>query len=141
MLPDLEKAENEIIKFNQIDALENGRSVKKSSVLVKLDPILAQDLVSVSGRLGRAAFPENSKHQIIIPKNSHLAHLIVYHFHEKSAHSGREYVLSLHRERFCLIRANSVVISVLSSCFACKRWQICHPHKSLLISPLSGAWE
>ena len=128
MLPDLEKAEKEIIKFNQriafaeeIDALENGRSVNKASVLVKLDPILAQGLLRDGGRLGRAALPENSKHQIIIPKNSHLARLIVYHFHEKSAHSGREYVLFLLRERFWLIRANSVVRSVLSSCFACKR--------------------
>ena len=128
MLPDLERAEREIIKFNQriafaeeIDALQNGRSVKKSSVLVKLDPILAQGLLRVGGRLGRAALPEDSKHQIIIPRNSHLARLIVHHFHEKSAHSGREYVLSLLRERFWLIRANSVVRSVLSSCFACKR--------------------
>ncbi|KAK2550407.1 hypothetical protein P5673_028926 [Acropora cervicornis] len=130
MLPDLERAEKEIIKFNQriafaeeIDALENGTSVKKSSVLVKLDPILAQGLPRVGGRLGRAALPENSKHQTVIPKNSHLARLIVYHFHEKSAHSGREYVLSLLRERFWQIRAHSVVRSVLSSCFACKR---CH---------------
>lgn len=105
MLPDLERAEKEIIKFNQriaeeIDSLENCRSLKKLSVLVKLDPILAQGLLRVGGRLGRAALPENSKHQTVIPKNSHLARLIVYHFHEKSAHSGREYVLSLLRERF-----------------------------------------
>ena len=125
MLPDLERAEKKIIKFNQriaeeIDSLENSRSVKKSSVLVKLDTILAQGLLCVGGRLGRAALPENSKHQTVIPKNSHLARLIVYHFHEKSAHSGREYVLSL-RERFWQIRAHSVVRSVLSSCFACKR--------------------
>ena len=126
ILPDLERAEKEIIKFNQriaeeIDSLENSISVKKSSVLVKLDPILAQGLLRVGGRLGRAALPENSKHQTVIPKNSHLARLIVYHFHEKSAHSGREYVLSLLRERFWQIRARSVVRSVLSSCFACKR--------------------
>ena len=125
MLPDLERAEKKIIKFNQriaeeIDSLENSISVKKSSVLVKLDPILAQGLLCVGGRLGRAALPENSKHQTVIPKNSHLARLIVYHFHEKSAHSGREYVLSL-RERFWQIRAHSVIRSVLSSCFACKR--------------------
>lgn len=64
MLPDLERAEKKIIKFNQriaeeIDSLENSRSVKKSSVLVKLDTILAQGLLCVGGRHGRAALPEN----------------------------------------------------------------------------------
>ena len=45
----------------------------------------------------------------------------LFYFHEKSGHSGREYVLALLREKFWLIRANSDVRSVLSSCFGCKR--------------------
>lgn len=84
----LGKGGKRIINFHQriafaeeIDALEHGRSVKKSSVLVKLDPILAQGLPHVSGHVGRAALAEDSKHLIIIPKNSHLTHLIVYHFY------------------------------------------------------------
>ena len=86
MPPDLEREEKEIIKFNQRiafaeerDALKNGRYVKESSVLAKLDPIHAQ------GCLGRAALSKNSKHQIIIPKNSDLAHLIFYCFHKKKS--------------------------------------------------------
>ena len=127
-LPELKNAEKEIIQFNQrmayaeeIEAIKKGNSVKKSSVLVKLDPILDHGLLRVGGRLNKAAISDDSKHQIIIPRNSHLARLLVYHFHEKSGHSGREYVLALLRERFWLLRANSMVRSVLSSCYACKR--------------------
>ena len=87
---------------------------------------MVQGLLRVGGRLRIATLSEDSKHQIIIPRDSHLARLLVFHFHEKSGHSGREYVLALLREKFWLIRTNfvelnSVVRSVLSSCFGCKR--------------------
>ena len=104
-------------------AIEKGDCVKKSSVLAKLDPILVNGLLRVGGRLSRAPLHDDSKHQIIIAKDSPLARLLIQHFHQKSGHSGREYVLSLLRERFWLIRANVIVRSVLSSCFACRRRQ------------------
>ena len=103
-------------------AIEKRDCVKKS-VLAKLDPILVNGLLRVGGRLSRAPLHDDSKHQIIIAKDSPLARLLIQHFHQKSGHSGREYVLSLLRERFWLIRANVTVRSVLSSCFACRRRQ------------------
>ena len=54
-------------------------------------------------------------------KDSPLGVLLIRFFHEKSGHSGREYVLALLRERFWLIRGNTTARSVLSSCFQCKR--------------------
>ena len=128
--PELDRAETEIIKFDQshvfaeeIEAVKAGSCVKKSSPLVKLDPILVDGLLRVGGRLSRAPLPDESRHQIIISKESPLASLLVNFFHAKSGHSGREYVLALLRERFWLIRANTTVRSVLSSCFDCKRRQ------------------
>lgn len=127
---ELEEAGKEIIKFEQnltfaeeLEAVKGGKCVKGSSALARLDPILTDGLLRVGGRLSRATLSDDSKHQIIIPRDSHLARLLVNHFHQKSGHSGREYVLALLRERFWLIRANSTVRSVLSSCFDCKRRQ------------------
>nr|XP_058944749.1 uncharacterized protein LOC131772813 [Pocillopora verrucosa] len=127
---ELEEAGKEIIKFEQnltfaeeLEAVKGDKCVKGSSALARLDPILTDGLLRVGGRLSRATLSDDSKHQIIIPKDSHLARLLVNHFHQKSGHSGREYVLALLRERFWLIRANSTVRSVLSSCFDCKRRQ------------------
>ena len=127
---ELEEAGKEIIKFEQnltfaeeLEAVKGGKCVKGSSALARLDPILTDGLLRVGGRLSMATLSDDSKHQIIIPKDSHLARLLVNHFHQKSGHSGREYVLALLRERFWLIRANSTVRSVLSSCFDCKRRQ------------------
>ena len=127
---ELEEAGKEIIKFEQnltfaeeLEAVKGGKCVKGSSALARLDPILTDGLLRVGGRLSRATLSDDSKHQIIIPRDSHLARLLVNHFHQKSGHSGRDNVLALLRERFWLIRANSTVRSVLSSCFDCKRRQ------------------
>ena len=90
-------------------------------MLAKLDLILVNGLLHVSGHLSKAPLHDDSKHQIIIAKDSPLARLLIQHFHQKSGHSGREYVLSLLRSRFWLIHANVTVRSVLASCFDCKR--------------------
>ena len=74
--------------------------MKKSTVLAKLDLILVNGLLSVSGCLSRAPLHDDSKHQIIIAKDSPLARLLIQPFHQKSGHSGRDYVLSLLREDF-----------------------------------------
>lgn len=104
-------------------ALESGSNVKRSSHLLKLDPFLVDGLIRVGGRLRRSFLPDEAKHQVIIPKNSHISELIIFHLHVKSGHSGREHVLSLLRQRFWVVRGNSTVRGVLSSCYDCRRRQ------------------
>ena len=125
---DLDFAERELIMFDQrnafpeeIETIKKGGCVKKSSCLAKLSPVLIGGVLRVGGRLSRAPLPDESRHQIIISKDSPLGVLLIRFFHEKSGHSGREYVLALLRKRFWLIRANTTARSVLSSCFQCKR--------------------
>ena len=123
---ELENAEREVIKFEQnlafaqeLETIREGNCVKKSSALARLDPILVNGLLRVGGRLNRAPLSDDSKHQIIIPKDSHLARLLVSHFRWESGHSGREYVLVLLRERFWLIRANTTVKQFALISFLC----------------------
>ena len=97
--------------------------IKKSSAICKLDPRLIDGLLLVGGRLRSAAIPEHAKHQVILPKDHHVSNLIIQYCHLASGHSGREHVLSLLRERFWIIKANSAVRSLLSRCFSCRRRQ------------------
>ncbi|KAK3733837.1 hypothetical protein QZH41_000403 [Actinostola sp. cb2023] len=127
---EIENAEKEIMKYVQrqafpeeVSALQDNSKLKKDSSLLKLDPVLVDDLLCVGGRLERAPLPIQAKHQIIIPKNSDIAKLLISEFHIKSCHSGREYTLALTRERFWIINGNSRVRSVLKDCFDCKRRQ------------------
>lgn len=97
--------------------------IKKSSAVYKLDPRLVDGLLIVGGRLRSASIPESAKHQVIMPKDNHVSNLIIQYYHLASGHSGREHVLSLLRERFWVIRANSAVRRLLSRCFSCRRRQ------------------
>ena len=47
--------------------------------------------------------------------------LIVRHYHSISGHSGQEYVLSLARQKFWLIKGRTTVRKVLKNCFKCKQ--------------------
>ena len=125
---EMEEAEREIIKCAQsvaykeeIDALKSGSSLKKTSPLIKPDPVLIDGFMCVGGRLLRALIPSSQKHQLIVPKRSHIANLTVEHFHLTSGHSGREYVHGLVRENFWLVNAHSTVRTILHDCFDCRR--------------------
>ena len=143
-VPEIREAEQSIVKYVQekhfkeeIESLKRnqdvvtvipsqrpkGGSVKRSSSIFNLDPVLVDGILVVGGRLRHASLPEDAKHQFILPKDHHVTNLIVWHYHLGSAHSGREYVLSLLRSKFWVIRANSVVRKLLANCFSCRRRQ------------------
>ena len=51
------------------------------------------------GKLGLASTTFGAKHQIVLPNNEHVTSLVIEHYH-LSGHSGRDFVLSLAREKF-----------------------------------------
>ncbi|KAL7831402.1 hypothetical protein SRHO_G00309050 [Serrasalmus rhombeus] len=103
---DLQKAEIAIIGHCQnnsfqeeISALRRKDSVKKSSRIFRLNPQLEEGILRVGGRLSRASMPTEAKHPMIIPKNHHVADLILQDAHERLGHSGHNHVLSHVRQR------------------------------------------
>ena len=78
----------------------------------KLSPVLVDGMLLVGGRLRHPPVLAQMKHPIILPQKHHILELIVRHFHETSGHSGKEYVLSLIREQFWIVKARVVVCVV-----------------------------
>ena len=82
---DLDFAERELIMFDQrnafpeeIESIKKGGCVKKSSCLAKLSPVLIDGVLCVGERLSRAPYlPDESRHQIIISKDSLLGVLLI----------------------------------------------------------------
>lgn len=109
----------------EIQAIKEGKSLKGSSVQ-PLCPILGPDgLLRVGGRLRRAQvgkdFGDLSKHPIIIPKNSHLAKLLILHFHKKVAHQGRHFTEGAVRAAgFWVVAAKRLIMSEISKCVICR---------------------
>ena len=114
---ELEEAEREIIKVvqgrcfhDELLSLQGTvaetanpskvKSVKKSSHICQLDPVLLQGVISVGGRLQRSPISEDAKHPAILPKQHHVSDLIIRHYHLRCDHSGLEHTLSMIRERY-----------------------------------------
>ena len=71
--------------------------------------------------MNHADIPEESKHPVILPRKSHVTTLIIRHTHEQLGHAGRGHVLAKLRERYWIIKANSAVRQLISSCVICRR--------------------
>ncbi|XP_063072354.1 uncharacterized protein LOC134463029 isoform X3 [Engraulis encrasicolus] len=127
---DLKAAEIAIARFVQSqhypDELKSlatkSPEVKRESTLYKLDPTLMDGIIRVGGRLKRMAIGEDRKCPIIIPKNSHVAKLILGHVHRITGHGGRSHMLSELCRKYWISNANSAARKILSKC-VCRRYK------------------
>ena len=126
---EMQESENQILKYlqrkyyaDEMQALTKDKTVKQSSQLVRLDPFLDENgVLRVGGRLTFSELDFNKKHQVLVPRDSNVASLLINHFHSIAGHVGRVHVLALLRERYWITKANSLVRSVLNNCFQCRK--------------------
>ena len=118
----LQGKESKVELKKSVRARRTG-SVKKSSSIAKLDPELRDGLLCVGGRLRHAPIEQEQRHPVILPKKHHVVDLIVRHYHLLSGHSGQEYVLSLIRKSYWIIKGRVAVRRVVNRCFSCRRRQ------------------
>ena len=137
---ELEEAKREIIKVvqgrcfrNELLSLQSTnaettnplkvKSIKKSSHICQLDPVLLRGAVCVGGRLQHSPISEDAKHPAILPKQHHASNLIIHHYHLRCGHSGLEHTPSMIRERYWIVQVRVSLRRVLNGCFHCKRTQ------------------
>lgn len=141
---EIAEAEKEIIRQVQAEAYESeikmlkGRSgvpvvtkdkrkcnvVGKTSPLCKLDPFIDEDgIMKVGGRLRQTNnMQETQRHPAILPKQSHITHLIICHYHNRVSHQGRG--MTLNEIRSCgywIIGGSSLVSRHFSKCVICRK--------------------
>ncbi len=102
---------------------ESRKTVKRTSPLFKLDPILKDGLIRVGGRLTRADIAFDSKHQFIMPKNSPVSTLILQETHKSAGHMGKNVMLSHVREKFWIIGAGKLIKGITSKCVTCLKYK------------------
>ncbi|XP_064106705.1 uncharacterized protein LOC135215687 isoform X1 [Macrobrachium nipponense] len=132
---ELIKAEITIIKLVQREAFQYeyqllsisnnkfDKCLRKSSNLYKLDPFIGSDgLIRVGGRLHRSNFDVHVKYPVILPKNSHITELIIYHYHNKVHHQGRNLTFNeIRSSGYWIISGSSLVAKHISKCVTCRK--------------------
>ena len=105
-----------------IKEVKKSNEVKNSSNLRNLRPVLVDGILRVGGRLQNAVVLSwDEKHPMILPKRHPVSHLIVRHYHESAAHSGREQTLCEVRRMFWIIGGRSLVKTTIRNCIKCRR--------------------
>jgi len=84
-------------------------------------PIFVDGLIRVRGRLRNSEIEPDAKHPVLLPKDHHVSHLIILHYHCVSGHSDIEHTLSLRRQKYWITQARAPVRRLLSSCFDYRR--------------------
>ena len=82
-----------------------------------------QGLLRCTGRIQNAPTRYAAKHPILIPRNHHLAELLVHRAHQNVKHNGTRETLTDLRVTFWIVRGCQLVKQLLSKCVICKRMQ------------------
>ena len=92
---DLQRSEMLIFKTvqqkhfkSEISQISGGKTVPRKNKLRKLDPVWIDGILRVGGRLSRSSLEYESKHPIIMPKESHVSKLLLEFAHKSSGHLG-----------------------------------------------------
>lgn len=135
--PEYEEAENILFKIAQSEAfgdelkvfLRNQQrpsnewvTIDKSSKLYKLTPLVDMaGVLRMEGRVEKAEFlPFDMRFPVILPKDHDITEKLVRDYHEKYGHAFRETVKNEIRQRFLILKINSVLSKVEKSCIWCK---------------------
>ena len=89
---------------------------KTHSSISKLDPFIDKDgILRVGGQLKHVAIPDQVKHPVILPINSHITNLVIKCYHEKINHKGKGMTLNEIRSRgVWIIGVSSAVDSTIA---------------------------
>lgn len=122
----------------ELQALRQGSNTAKGSKLRRHHPFLDDNgLLRLGGRLEHAMLAYNERHPLIIPRESHLAELLIRHAHHVTLHGGPQLVQSFLQRRWWILQARRQIRKVIHDCFVCVRYQ--GRRQDQLMAPLPEA--
>jgi hypothetical protein len=120
----------------EFQKLSSKSVVKRSSKLCKLDPFIDEEgILRVGGRLRRANLSDETKHPVILPKDSRISYMIILDIHKKIGHLGKNSILARLREKYWIIGANTIIKSIVSKCVICRKYQVPIMHQKMADLP------
>lgn len=108
---------------NEIEALSKDKQLSKNNKMNNLDVFLDKDnVLKVGGRLRHSSLPHSLKHPTIIPREHHIAKLIIAHCHAKVNHQGKGFTMNEIRSNgYWIPKLSQTVASYIRQCVFCRR--------------------
>lgn len=115
---------NEQYKYFQKEIHSIQNIGQAQSHLKALNPFVDKNgLLRVGGRLQNAALSYEQKHQLILPKESRITHLIINYEHIKLFHASQKLVLCNLNQRYWIVNGLRLVKNIIHKCLTCFRFK------------------
>jgi len=119
--------------YNQ---LENLNSVISPNSLAQLAPFVdVNGIIMIGDRIRHLGLKTDAKHPILLPKSSHLAKLIIHHYHHNTLHDGTRLITSLIQRRFWAVSIRAAIQQVTFKCVVCTRYKATAPQPMMADLP------
>lgn len=106
----------------ELKTISSGDHLGKAHPMTKLTSFIDhQGILRVGGRLAKAELDPESKHQIIIPKDSRLSQLLIRDAHQRTFHGGTQLTLIHLRRAYWILGGRAPVRSFILKCVQCAR--------------------
>jgi hypothetical protein len=104
-------------------SIGHQKPVSRGSPIHSLNPFLDKDgVMRVGGRLNQSCLPVETTNPVILSSKSHVARLIVCHFHEKCKHQGRLLTeATIRNNGFWIVGAKRLISKILYDCVICRK--------------------
>lgn len=117
------KVTQQIHFHTEIDCLQRGLPIPKSSHILTLNPMLdGYGVLRVGGRLINAQLPFERQHPIILPKTDHFTDLIIDECHKRTLHGNIQLMLNTIRDRYWILSGRSIIRQWVHKCNRCYRF-------------------
>jgi len=101
--------------------MSSSRDTHKSGRLLKVNPVLADGILRVGGRLCHAPLAFSRKHPIILPSDHRVTRLIIEDQHRKNGHRGMANTSTQLRQTYWIMKGTATVRKVLGKRVFCRR--------------------
>ncbi|KAF0739485.1 Integrase catalytic domain-containing protein [Aphis craccivora] len=113
--------------YELVNCLTKGDDIKHKSH-ARLSPFLdTAGVIRVGGRLNNSTLSQRRIHPLLIPKESHLAMLIVRHWHYYACHASSRLLTAVVSRRFWIVNIRLIVHRVIRKCTVCVRTATINP--------------
>ncbi|XP_067616195.1 uncharacterized protein [Eurosta solidaginis] len=107
---------------SELKTVHTKKPIPKSSKLFRLNPFIDDNnILRANGRLQNAFMSFEEKFPIILPSTSHLATLIVYHYHRLTLHGGPQVTVNQIRQIYWILDVRNLARRLIRSCVICFR--------------------
>ncbi|XP_043270546.1 uncharacterized protein [Venturia canescens] len=109
---------------SELKTLTSGYTLPKSHPITRLTGFIDhQGILRVGGRLKHSALQPDSKHSVILPRDSPLTALFIADAHERTLHGGTQLTLAYLRQSCWIIGGRGPVRSYILRCVRCARFR------------------